>query len=292
VDSTVERHLRVLGLGPDASKAEIRAKYLDLVRVWHPDRLGGDQGLRQRAEDELKRINEAYEELQRWHGLRKPRSPGRSQSETSPTAGPTEKRAPSDHANHSRRTDAQIRRGGAVVILVVGATIGTVLVERVSTYLTRKSTPLSDDSSRVASLPAIEPPDRQDGPPATSDGIPRTTNGDVDWDALAKEVGLPPPSSADHTKSKHRAGRWPSGAKEAYVDRCGRDLSSQGMPAALARSYCRCIADALESEFTREEFSSMMKAQPDPAGSDSDRRLYRALSGCAELLQPPKSQGQ
>jgi hypothetical protein len=51
---------RALGVAPDASWEEVRQAYKDLVRVWHPDRFQSDPQLRERAEQKLQRINEAY----------------------------------------------------------------------------------------------------------------------------------------------------------------------------------------------------------------------------------------
>jgi len=56
--------LAVLALRPGASLVEIKEAYRDLVKVWHPDRFGSDPGLRERAEDRLKQINQAYAVLQ------------------------------------------------------------------------------------------------------------------------------------------------------------------------------------------------------------------------------------
>ncbi|WP_169746932.1 DnaJ domain-containing protein [Edaphobacter aggregans] len=56
--------LDVLGLRPGASPAEIKEAYRDLVKVWHPDRFGNDARLREKAEDKLKQINDAYRLLQ------------------------------------------------------------------------------------------------------------------------------------------------------------------------------------------------------------------------------------
>ncbi len=56
--------LDVLSLRPGATPVEIKEAYRDLVKVWHPDRLGSDPRLRQKAEDKLKQINDAYRVLQ------------------------------------------------------------------------------------------------------------------------------------------------------------------------------------------------------------------------------------
>ncbi len=55
---------RVLGLPPGTALADIKKAYLDLAQVWHPDRFVHDLRLQQKAQDNLKRINEAYEILQ------------------------------------------------------------------------------------------------------------------------------------------------------------------------------------------------------------------------------------
>ncbi len=55
--------LQVLGLGMNASAAEIESAYLTLVKVWHPDRFQSDQKLRRAAEEKLKEINAAHDYL-------------------------------------------------------------------------------------------------------------------------------------------------------------------------------------------------------------------------------------
>jgi len=52
--------LRVLGLNPDATERQVKVAYRVLVKVWHPDRFEGDQGLREAAEAKLKEINSAF----------------------------------------------------------------------------------------------------------------------------------------------------------------------------------------------------------------------------------------
>ena len=54
----------ILGIKYDASAEEAREAYIDLVKVWHPDRFVNDnQRLQKRATDKLKEINDAYEKL-------------------------------------------------------------------------------------------------------------------------------------------------------------------------------------------------------------------------------------
>ncbi len=57
------RALRVLGVAPGSSQEEVRRAWLDLAQVWHPDRFGDNARLRDKAQGNLQRINEAYEAL-------------------------------------------------------------------------------------------------------------------------------------------------------------------------------------------------------------------------------------
>lgn len=52
--------LRTLDLEPGASAEQIKTAWRDLAQVWHPDRFGSNERLRRKAEESLKRINEAY----------------------------------------------------------------------------------------------------------------------------------------------------------------------------------------------------------------------------------------
>ena len=50
-------HYKVLGVPPDASADEIKARYRELAKTHHPDISGGD------SDQEMAKINEAYEVL-------------------------------------------------------------------------------------------------------------------------------------------------------------------------------------------------------------------------------------
>lgn len=62
----VHRAYKVLGLLPGTSKEEVRGAYRDLVQVWHPDRYSHNERLQQKAQRNLKRINEAFEILKEY----------------------------------------------------------------------------------------------------------------------------------------------------------------------------------------------------------------------------------
>jgi hypothetical protein len=52
--------LQILDLKADSTDEDIRAAYLLLVKVWHPDRFQNDSDLKKAAEEKLKAINSAY----------------------------------------------------------------------------------------------------------------------------------------------------------------------------------------------------------------------------------------
>ena len=67
----LEQYWQILGLAPNASKAEVKEAYRDLVSVWHPDRFAQNPRLQKKAEAKLRDINTAYEQV-----LTAPRRPG------------------------------------------------------------------------------------------------------------------------------------------------------------------------------------------------------------------------
>ena len=60
---SINRSYRILGLPPGVSQEEIKKAYRDLAQVWHPDRFAHNERLRRKAQDNLRRINEAFETL-------------------------------------------------------------------------------------------------------------------------------------------------------------------------------------------------------------------------------------
>jgi len=65
----------LLGLTPGASPEELKAAHRDLAKVWHPDRFLHDPRLRQKAQEKLKEINEAYDQLRSGRAKRQTQAP-------------------------------------------------------------------------------------------------------------------------------------------------------------------------------------------------------------------------
>ena len=60
----------ILGLTKDASEADIKKAYRDMVKKYHPDRIDtNDAAVRRGAEQKFKRIQEAYESIQKQRGF-------------------------------------------------------------------------------------------------------------------------------------------------------------------------------------------------------------------------------
>lgn len=56
----------ILELPPESSLTEVKAAYRDLAQVWHPDRFQNSPRLRDKAQEKMKTINEAYSCLQQY----------------------------------------------------------------------------------------------------------------------------------------------------------------------------------------------------------------------------------
>lgn len=57
----VKKSFEILRLKPDASVADLKLAYRDMVNVWHPDRFLQNPRLKEKAEQQLQEINQAYE---------------------------------------------------------------------------------------------------------------------------------------------------------------------------------------------------------------------------------------
>lgn len=75
---------------------------------------------------------------------------------------------------------------------------------------------------------------------------------------------------------------WPKDAKIAYIDRCTESLNSQGLSTEDAKVYCTCLSNEMEAEFGMKEYDQMMEAEPNPNGSNDDKRLYNIFMVCQD----------
>jgi hypothetical protein len=136
------RCYEVLGVAPEATAEELKAAYRDLAKVWHPDRFAHDPRLQQKAQEKLKEINEAYEQL----------TSGRAPRRTRPAPPPAPAAAPRPTTHEpfnayatrtaaayadaptspvARRTQSQTLVLSALVSAIVfGTGVGALLIKR------------------------------------------------------------------------------------------------------------------------------------------------------------------
>ena len=53
--------LRLLGLSADAASEEVKAAYRETAQILHPDRFASNKKLQERATEQFKNLQEAYE---------------------------------------------------------------------------------------------------------------------------------------------------------------------------------------------------------------------------------------
>ena len=106
--SQLQDPYRLLDIPLDASPAHLKQAYKDLVFVWHPDRFSGNPRLQKKAEEKLKCINLAYQQIRAKHQSQDP-SP-QSTSTQHPPQGP-QTRQTQTHHKQSRQKHHQQRSG-------------------------------------------------------------------------------------------------------------------------------------------------------------------------------------
>ena len=123
----IRRCFEILELDRDVTIDEVKRAYKDLVNIWHPDRFSNNPRLRQKAEDKLKEINEAYETVKSFLSSKEPvesektpQAKAEAKAETSPRV-----RAQADyHKSRAEteakdRTEAFVEAGTGIVLSVL-----------------------------------------------------------------------------------------------------------------------------------------------------------------------------
>jgi len=81
--SNLDRYYMVLELEPGDSVEKVKQAYRDLAFVWHPDRYSHHPRLQEKAQEKLKILNEAHDQLEDLL-----RQQPRLQTRTSPVSAP------------------------------------------------------------------------------------------------------------------------------------------------------------------------------------------------------------
>lgn len=66
--------LNILGLDDDATAQDIKTAYKECVQILHPDRFAGNKKLQERATEQFKRLQDAYDFLRSGRGAKASRS--------------------------------------------------------------------------------------------------------------------------------------------------------------------------------------------------------------------------
>ena len=171
---TEREALRLLHLEDGCSQDELRRAYLDMVKVWHPDRFQADVHLRAKAERTLQGINDAYALLQ--GRTTNPASASATDSGKEPEAATArpEYRAPADAAPPPKATapspKAERLSGRLVLAGAVGAAVGVALGLLAIVKWSEELTPAqASDAARYAQrAPGRSPAARHSSPSAPS----------------------------------------------------------------------------------------------------------------------------
>jgi hypothetical protein len=125
--------LRILHLPSGCSAADVRQAYLDLAKVWHPDRFHDDARLRERAELQLTEINEAYAILRSGAPQSRPDSQTPPDGAGAAEQPPPEPVAPS--ATPSPDSPAPNAQFSPVKTIVMGVGLGLVIAAVVTVVM-------------------------------------------------------------------------------------------------------------------------------------------------------------
>jgi DnaJ domain len=139
----------ILGVTAGVSRQELKAAHRDLAKVWHPDRFAYDPRLQEKAQEKLKEINEAFDQLTSGKPKRRPVSPP-----------PASNAAWSHHPRRARHSQpTHWRLVFAALLIFVAMFFFT------SRSLIRRNLQQAQDavSSSTEQIPAVEIDDGQSG---------------------------------------------------------------------------------------------------------------------------------
>ena len=73
---------------------------------------------------------------------------------------------------------------------------------------------------------------------------------------------------------------WPPVVYQSYFNQCKSSMLSQKVADLKADGICYCLSSGFSKEFGMEEYDYMRKAQPNPNGSNIDKKLYSVMKRC------------
>jgi hypothetical protein len=109
VNDALIKYYELLGVAPGVSMQELKTAHRDLAKVWHPDRFAHDPRLQQKAQEKLKEINEAYDQL----------ASGKAGRRTRVSAQPNHSQSPPPRASAPRTGWKLIRILPTAIVFVI-----------------------------------------------------------------------------------------------------------------------------------------------------------------------------
>ena len=190
---------KTLDVDPSAPWELIQQAYRDQVKIWHPDRFGHDQRLRDKAQERLKKVNAAYEWLKERKGTRPLGSARSSPNESSRAQTPRDDQP--DHTEPSTapaRTEAAAGAGSPVSSAGVQGTPGTLwwllgaaalgaFIVIASAYGRSSSRRPSRTQPTAVSPPSVQLPEDKPQPraPSAHTARPSSATGSGRWQHVA-----------------------------------------------------------------------------------------------------------
>ncbi len=122
--------LNILGLDDDATAQDIKTAYKECVQIFHPDRFAGNKKLQERATEQFKRLQDAYEFLRSGRGSKETSGSARSSRSVSYAEAQLAGLAAARTQLVAQRDALYDERRNAVIMMAVGA-VGAILGRRV-----------------------------------------------------------------------------------------------------------------------------------------------------------------
>lgn len=174
-----QRAYEILELPPNASREALEQAYRDLREVWNPERFQTDERLNRRAEEQLVRIEEAYQLLKGYHSRRDPLLEelyGKPKKTRSSPHVPMKTDSQSVAAPPSLLDSvfADSAPGPAKRFPLTLVVVGIVIVVVLAIVFISRSGGDSAPATPKTTVPAAEtpPPAEQSPPPAPAQGLP------------------------------------------------------------------------------------------------------------------------
>lgn len=255
--------LDVLALRPGATPSEIKEAYRDLVKVWHPDRFGNDLRLREKAELQLKLINEAYRALQTNSGRASAPSAG---AKSAPGGAYWQPYAPSPIPRNAHGKS----HGNVTAVGWIYRGLGLAVILLVA-YLITEHTPMQSAGSSPNSV-SQQPAGVPDGQaPETARGGPVVHATNATGAAVRQKGG----SSKDPGLRQFRVRSLSAGETDKLESLCSRQRQLSGQAA-----YQSCL-------------KAQLAVMTDPAGkpelsalSKAERESIESVCSAAKRLGP------